>query len=178
MKSFNATQLKFLQNKILAAGLIAVIVTALSATLLATGIFHSWHLKIADTLYPRNEPSKDIVIIAIDDKSTDPLNLGRFSAWSREYYAKLLDALQRENPKAILFDIFFVNPSRGIPQENLYEISKSVKSAQTSKEKLDLYESSVEPYNNLFKHPSDELFGQALAKFNNIILGTNISEEA
>lgn len=50
------------------------------------------------------EPSEQIVIVAIDDKSI--AELGRFP-WSRRHYVPLIEALSSAGAKAILFDAFF-----------------------------------------------------------------------
>ena len=44
-----------------------------------------------------------IIIIGIDDKSTAPYpaGLGKFSSWTRDYYAQVLERLNREDPKVI-----------------------------------------------------------------------------
>jgi adenylate cyclase len=50
------------------------------------------------------QPSPDIAIIAIDDKSI--AELGRYP-WSRDRYAQLLDRLSAAGAKAVMFDVFF-----------------------------------------------------------------------
>jgi adenylate cyclase len=50
------------------------------------------------------QPSPNIGIIAIDDKSI--AELGRYP-WSRDNYARLLDKLAAANVKAVIFDAFF-----------------------------------------------------------------------
>ena len=49
-------------------------------------------------------PDKDIVIIAIDDKSV--AELGRFP-WSREFFADFIDYASQSKAKAILLDVIF-----------------------------------------------------------------------
>ena len=50
------------------------------------------------------QPSPNIGIIAIDDKSI--AELGRYP-WSRDHYARLLDRLAAAKVKAVIFDAFF-----------------------------------------------------------------------
>jgi adenylate cyclase len=50
------------------------------------------------------QPSPDIAIIAIDDKSI--AELGRYP-WSRDNYAHLIDKLSAAKAKAVIFDAFF-----------------------------------------------------------------------
>ena len=62
---------------------------------------------------PYKKVSKDIVIITIDDKSYEGLTQ-KFGEWPvpRGVYAKLVNELQKQNPKVITFDLMFVNPMR------------------------------------------------------------------
>lgn len=55
------------------------------------------------------KPSKDIVVIAIDDGSYEYI-LDKYGEWpiSRSIYAKLIDRIERDNPKAVIFDLMFV----------------------------------------------------------------------
>lgn len=53
------------------------------------------------------EPNRDIVIVAIDDKSVG--ELGRYP-WTRSRYAELLDRLTAAGVKAVYFDAFFPEP--------------------------------------------------------------------
>ncbi|ADE10494.1 CHASE2 domain-containing protein [Sideroxydans lithotrophicus] len=53
------------------------------------------------------QPSPNIGIIAIDDKSI--AELGRFP-WSRDHYARLIDRLAAAQAKAVMFDVFFPEP--------------------------------------------------------------------
>lgn len=102
-----------IKNRIIAGFFIAAIITVFVGTLLFAQIFHGLHLRFADSLYTRNEPSKEMIIVAIDDFSTlaPPEGLGRYSTWSRENYIKLLEILEEEDPKVIGFDIIFSKPT-------------------------------------------------------------------
>ena len=162
--------LKLLQNKIFSAVLISLIITAISAALIIPDIFHGAHLKIADTLYTRNEPSQDIVIIGVDDKSTDskPPGLGRFSLWGRENYAKLLEVLRNENPKVIVFDILFHTYSTGITGQKLGTLQYG------GEENL---KTAIADYFSVVNHPSDTFFADELEKTDNVILMGKIAEE-
>lgn len=55
------------------------------------------------------KPNRDIVIIAIDDASYEYV-LDKYGEWPlpRDVYAKLIDYLQKQNPKSIAFDLMFV----------------------------------------------------------------------
>lgn len=53
--------------------------------------------------------SKDIVVVTIDDASYEYL-LGRYGEWPipRDVYAKFINYVEKQNPKAIAFDLMFV----------------------------------------------------------------------
>ncbi len=55
------------------------------------------------------KPSKDIVIIAIDDGSYEYI-LDKYGEWpiSRDVYSKIIDRVEADNPKAIIFDLMFI----------------------------------------------------------------------
>jgi adenylate cyclase len=53
------------------------------------------------------KPHKDIAIIAIDDNSLKKLQQW---PWPRRFHAKLIQRLQAQPPKALLFDILFIEP--------------------------------------------------------------------
>ncbi|MFA7685182.1 MAG: CHASE2 domain-containing protein [Candidatus Gracilibacteria bacterium] len=171
---------KLLQNKIFAAVLISLIITAFSAILIIPGIFYSWHLKIADTLYTKNEPSKEIIIVGIDNKSTDSMapGLGRFGQWSRENYVKLLQVIEPETPKVITFDILFNTYSKGISTPQLIKLKEEADAKTLVEEKLTVYKQGVTEYSSIMSHPADNLFAEELKKHSNIVLLGAIMEEA
>ncbi|MBD5401928.1 diguanylate cyclase [bacterium] len=55
------------------------------------------------------KPSKDIVIVAIDDASYEYI-LDKYGEWPlpRDIYAKTVDYIELQNPKSIAFDLMFV----------------------------------------------------------------------
>lgn len=55
------------------------------------------------------KPSKDIVIIAIDDGSYEYI-LDKFGEWpiSRNIYSKIIDRVEADKPKAVIFDLMFI----------------------------------------------------------------------
>jgi adenylate cyclase len=168
---------KILQNKILAAVLISIIITVISTILVTTDIFNAWHLKIADTLYTRNEPLQNIIIIGIDDKSTEsaPPGLGRFGQWGRDYYAKLLQIIEPENPKVVAFDLLFNTFSVGITENQLKEL-KLEADRQTEEKQLDFYKKTISDYFMIISNPNDTEFAQELKKHDNIVLMGKITD--
>ncbi|HET7198872.1 MAG TPA: CHASE2 domain-containing protein, partial [Burkholderiales bacterium] len=67
----------------------------------------------------RVAPDPDVVIVNIDEKSLAAMqdSAGRFP-WPREVYADLLVGLERQKPRAIVFDIMFVEPDKFRPQSD------------------------------------------------------------
>ncbi|MCM1265466.1 MAG: diguanylate cyclase [Candidatus Gastranaerophilales bacterium] len=55
------------------------------------------------------KPSKDIVIVAIDDGSYEYI-LDRYGEWpiSRSVYSKVVDRIEQDSPKAVIFDLMFI----------------------------------------------------------------------
>lgn len=53
-------------------------------------------------------PAKELVIVAIDDRSL--AELGRWP-WGRAVHARLLDQLAQAKPKAVVYDVLFLEPS-------------------------------------------------------------------
>jgi adenylate cyclase len=78
-------------------------------------LFHGMQLQISDNLFKAANlskskgPAKDIVIVAIDDKSLE--QLGYFSSWPRTYHAQVIDTLARAGARVIVFDMLFSEPA-------------------------------------------------------------------
>lgn len=85
-------------------------------------------LQISDNLFKaanlnkNTEPAKDIVIIAIDDKSLE--QLGYYSSWPRDYHAQVIDTLAKARARVIVFDMLFSEPT---PDDE--ELATSMKNA-------------------------------------------------
>lgn len=62
------------------------------------------------------KPSKDIVIVAIDDGSYEYI-LDRYGEWpiSRDIYAKIIERIEKDNPRAIVFDLMFIKSFKSNP---------------------------------------------------------------
>lgn len=62
------------------------------------------------------KPSKDIVVVAIDDGSYEYI-LDKYGEWpiSRDIYAKIIERLEKDNPKAIVFDLMFIKSFKSNP---------------------------------------------------------------
>ncbi len=84
----------------------AAIIALILSTLAFFNVFSGWNNTLTDTLYTREEPLNNILIVAIDDKSIQ--EIGRWP-WNREVYAPLLVNL--DQAKVIAFDIAFFEPT-------------------------------------------------------------------
>lgn len=79
-----------------------------------------WNLK---RLAERLPPDPDIVLLDIDEPTLAAMApvYGRYP-WSRAVYGALLEGLARQQPRAVLFDILFVDPHKEHAQDDLYFI--------------------------------------------------------
>ena len=112
-------------------------------------------------IIPLKKESSKVVIVDIDEKS-----LGKFGQfpWNRSIFAKIIENINREKPKAIGFDIFFTEKDKQAPEEIIraYNIN----------------ENSVLDYlKNIESH--DEKFRQELNLSNSVlaVLGSNVSSK-
>lgn len=58
----------------------------------------------------RHRPGSDILLVAIDNSSLE--TVGRWP-WPREVHAQLIDAVARAHPKAVAYDVLFLEPAPG-----------------------------------------------------------------
>lgn len=81
------------------------------------------------------KPSKDIVLVTIDDASYEYL-LDKYGEWPipRGVYADVINYLEKQNPKAIAFDLMFVKSmkSKSVDDKALAEAITSNKNVYTS----------------------------------------------
>jgi adenylate cyclase len=108
------------KNKLVLCLLLSGIVAVLLSSLFLAGLFSGWQMKLSDALYKQKEPLKNIVIVAIDDKSLQ--EIGRWP-WPREKFVELLPKL--EGSEIIGIDIaFFENYSSKVDAQLGEEIAK------------------------------------------------------
>ncbi|MBI3571249.1 MAG: adenylate/guanylate cyclase domain-containing protein [Gammaproteobacteria bacterium] len=107
--------------------LLAVAVWLLAAVSVGVGLsprlenpFLDWNLK---RLAERLPPDPEIVLLDIDEPTLEAMApaWGRYP-WSRAVYGTLLEGLARQQPRAVLFDILFVDPHKEHVQDDLYFI--------------------------------------------------------
>jgi len=108
MALFDMSLLK--NKKIIAPTIVCVLAVVLLVFVFANP-FKQLQLNLADNLYHPRKASDDIVIVAIDDSTLEPINgLGDMGTWSRSNYAKVLQTIEKGQPKVVAFDIFFRDP--------------------------------------------------------------------
>lgn len=76
-------------------------------------LFNNLQLYAGDILFKtagiaQHHSENKIVLVAIDEKSLD--QLGRFALWPRSYHADLINILNKNNARLIVFDILFSEP--------------------------------------------------------------------
>lgn len=130
-----------LYKKIGIALIISALTALISIVLSIANPLNTWHLKIADSLYTNQNPSDEIVIIAIDEKSISSDELGRFYDWPRSNHVKVLSNLKEA--KAIGIDLFFTEESNTVTREELALNSKEL-------------------YNPILSHPNDLALAEVL----------------
>jgi adenylate cyclase len=81
----------------------------------------------------RVEPSPQVVLAVIDEKSID--KLGRWP-WPRSKIAALVDALSRDGAKVIGFDIIFSEPDKNSSLEFINRLDRRIQSLNIKNEKL------------------------------------------
>lgn len=89
---------------------VALLATAGIALTVWTDLFRRADNLVYDRLiWLERQPARDdIIVVAIDDESVH--RIGGFP-WPRSVHARLLDRLQAAGPRAILYDVLFVDPS-------------------------------------------------------------------
>lgn len=121
---------------------------------------NSWHLKIANGLYTKDNPSDDIVIIGIDEVSTtDESGLGRFGSWSRAHYKQAIENLENAGAKVIGLDFYLTEKQTSITEDYIKKIIENPE--------------DIKNYSPLLDNPEDLDLAETLAKYSNIVLAAN-----
>ncbi len=155
--------MKWYKNKILIGGLIGVGVALISGAFVFTDIFRGLHNRFSNGLYTTNNPSEEIVIVAIDDKTffgdnAEISKLGKFSDWSRAVYADLLKIINEQKPKTIGFDIIFNTKSNGLASNDLEEFINNNQNSESS----NMLIGALEKYRGFDAHPADISFSEQI----------------
>ena len=88
-------------------------------------VFDPLRARLSDARLARHalhsEPDRDIVLIDIDERSLAEMSdsVGRWP-WPRSVHAELVEGIERQRPRAIVFDILFSDPDRARPEGDQY----------------------------------------------------------
>jgi adenylate cyclase len=96
---------------------VAVVSAGLALLLYATGLFHDTELASVDTRFSvrgDEKPRGEIVLVLIDDVTAHELPV-RFP-FPRSLHARVIDAVDAQDPKAIAYDVEFLQPTK--PKED------------------------------------------------------------
>lgn len=75
----------------------------------------------ATNSHPEDQPDHDIVIVDIDERSLGLLaeSVGRWP-WPRAIHGELLEGIEKQNPRAVVFDVLFSDPDLTRPESDAY----------------------------------------------------------
>lgn len=111
------------KRKLVGIALVSGIASVVMILLALINPFEKMQLQLASYLYRERPTQNPVIIVAIDNKSlNDEQGLGKFETWSREYYARVIENLEKYDPSSIGVDILFQNENRGIAVKELKEI--------------------------------------------------------
>lgn len=164
---------KILKNKLIVLTAISLLTVIFAFWVSQTGMGQKWHLNFANSLYTRNEPSEEIVIVAIDDKTRQAttLNFNNLSSITRSDYAKVINNISEGNPKMLGIDLILDKPERTIGGTLLNEVLvKLATSDRDEKEKIAL--DFLEKY-AASASPGDLMLGEAINTINETIIAGN-----
>lgn len=88
--------------------------------------FQSLDMRLADhmtrSMAAERSPSKDVVIIDIDERSLAEMSKEQLIAWPwpRSVFAEMLEGLAQYEPRAYVFDILMTDPHYHRPQDDAY----------------------------------------------------------
>ena len=108
--------------------LLGVLVLAILADFFIAGGFDSVEHPLQDGLVRHysaaRAPDPDVVVVDVDEQSLaaaqHDLSVGW--PWPRSLYAQLLEGLLKQDPKAVVFDVYFVDPDNVRPENDQYLI--------------------------------------------------------
>jgi adenylate cyclase len=110
------------------SGLLALFALAALADFLLLGGMDSLEHPLQDALVRAysagRAPDPDVVVVDVDEPSllAAQQQLGAGWPWPRSLYAQLVEGLLRQDPAAIVFDIYFVDPDNLRPDNDQYLI--------------------------------------------------------
>ena len=82
-----------LKSKFTKTLVVSLSIALILTFLLFVGFLNTWESKVSDAFYHPSSTLDEIVIVAIDDKSLQ--ELGRWSDWTRDYFAQVINNLNQ-----------------------------------------------------------------------------------
>lgn len=104
------------RKKHFTALIIALVIGGVFSLAFASGFFVSWRYRLTDKLFLQREPSQEVIIVAIDNKSLE--QIGRWP-WPRQVMAQLIEKVDEQNPLLIGLDVNFSETSDSDSDEAL-----------------------------------------------------------
>lgn len=147
----NAMNLSLKQKKGIAIALIFLMVMIATGLMVKLGALDRLQLQISAALYQTRNSSTPIVIVGVDQQTTE--KMGPTGAWTRDIYAQAIDNISKYNPAVIGLDYAFISKGKVLPVSTLDQI-------------ITESQSSEEVANNLTKLVGNDLLetDQAFAK--------------
>jgi adenylate cyclase len=141
--------------------LLLIFIYAVSPTALTRldYLFQNIHFQLRGPI----EPSSNIVIAEIDEKSID--TLGRWP-WPRSTFAKITENLSNLNASVIAFDVIFSSPEKNPLEDNLIELEEMIPESIPQNSSAKNYLKQLINQSN-----PDEIFSKTLSDGSNTVLG-------
>jgi len=114
--------------------LFAAVLLAATLELFSLGLFGSLEHRLLDVFVraqaARLPPDADIVLVDIDERSLVTMQevAGRWP-WPRAIHAELIEGIEAQKPRAIVFDIIFSEPDRFRPESDQVFVEAAAKHA-------------------------------------------------
>jgi adenylate cyclase len=146
---------------------VAVASAGIALLLYATGLFHDTELASVDTRFSirgDEKPRGDIVLVLIDDTTAHELPV-RFP-FPRSLHARVIDAVNAQGPKAIAYDVEFLQPTKPKQDEALIN---SV--ARAGPDEVVLADSQPDPQGNSGVFGGQKVLNQIKALAGNTQIG-------
>jgi len=166
-------------NRLLPFVLLPVAVIFITAILSVSKVFVGFESIFLDSLFTLDDPSKEIVIVAIDDVSTMPApeGLGRFNEWSRSYYSEMLESLKIEQPKVVAMDLIFDKPTVTLRTDDVRLLDYKMNKAVDIEDQITEVRDFINTYSSSKLNPVDLEFADTLEGIGNMVLAGFINFE-
>lgn len=112
------------------------------------------------------DPGKDVVIVAIDQKSQDVLGHWPFP---RSHFAEAVDVLREARARVIAFDVNFPQPDQNSALKALRDVRKQYDTATKAGGRSAAFDSHLKALEA--EADNDKKFAEALSRFENVVLG-------